>query len=515
MKLRTRLDVFTAALLSALGATQVVACGGSALLSGGDAAGSGAGRANVGGANVGGASVGGASAAGDGQSGAASAGAPVNVGGGAATNKFPCTDPQALSHGFEQCDGFKHRQKQETCISLVPRPDAVPNPDIGECKFDADCKERPYGWCDSGGQISTTYCSYGCVIDEDCGKNQLCECGEPVGRCVQADCTSDADCQSGFLCKRYDMSSGCDHTVYSCQSPADSCGRDADCGDGTCRLGADKQRFECHTDRCYIGRPFLVEGAQRVAPMTARADWSEFALLPKFAKLDAALAARLAEEWTSVGLMEHASIAAFARFTLQLLSLGAPASLIERATNAMLDETKHAQACFAVASGYAGAPLGPGRLAVERSLDESSLEEIVLNTIREGCVGETVAAIEAHEAAENASDPALRELLLMISADETRHAQLAYQFVKWALVLGGPQLERVVRHEFTRFGAEMPLVRGAATDTDGDLLRHGIVPPAMRQAIRRQAIAQVILPCSRELFARQRQTGPRLTSESV
>jgi len=430
---------------------------------------------------------------------------------GAGANKYPCTNPQDLGNGFIQCDGFKHRQEPGMCASLVPRPEEVPDHSpgmISQCKFDADCTEHPYGWCTNISQGNESFCRYGCVKDSDCADNLLCECGEPVGRCVRADCKSDADCQADFLCKAYDSSGGCDLTHYTCQSAADTCGSDLDCAGPTeqCRFDEMASRFRCIPESCAIGRPFLVEGVPRIAPAATRTDWKELALLPKLAEVDATLSAHLAEQWTQVALMEHASIAAFARFTLQLMSLGAPASLIERATAAMVDETKHARACFAVASGYANAPLGPGRLAVERSLGESSLLEIVLNTIREGCVGETVAAIEAREAAEHACDPALRELLLLISEDETRHAELAYRFVKWALAQGGPALARAVRQEFAELAAETPPARSALTDLDDALLRHGIVPGVMRQAIRARAFAEVILPCSHALFTTEART---------
>ena len=197
--------------------------------------------------------------------------------------------------------------------------------------------------------------------------------------------------------------------------------------------------------------------------------------------------------------MEHASIAAFARFSLQLLCLGAPPDLVELTTAAMADETKHARACFAVASEYAGMPVGPGRLAVERSLDEMSLEQIVLNTIREGCVGETVAAIEAREAAEHTADPALRALLLVISNDETRHAEHPFRFVKWALTQGDATLEHAVRREFQALST----VTLSATELDpwqAKYLEHGVVSEPMRQAIRARAMREVILPCSSALY---------------
>jgi len=201
--------------------------------------------------------------------------------------------------------------------------------------------------------------------------------------------------------------------------------------------------------------------------------------------------------------MEHASIAAFARFALQLMSLGAPPELIERATSAMADETKHAKACFAVASAYAGEPVGPGVLAVERSLDEMSFVEIVVNTIREGCVGETVAAVEACEAAEHASDPTVRALLRTISEDEMRHAELAYEFVKWALATGDAAVRAAVEHEFAALARDSEASPESLDEQERELLACGVLPAPLRSAVRAAAISDVILPCARALFVRE------------
>jgi hypothetical protein len=142
-----------------------------------------------------------------------------------------------------------------------------------------------------------------------------------------------------------------------------------------------------------------------------------------------------------------------------------------------------------------------------------SLQDIVLLTIHEGCIGETVAAIEAREAAEHAQDPALRALLLTISEDETRHAELAFCFVQWALAQGDALLDRAVRREFAQLAAEVPHEAAPALH-DAALLDHGLVPEAMRQAIRARAIAEVVLPCSRALYAARR-AGPRATARHV
>jgi hypothetical protein len=131
--------------------------------------------------------------------------------------------------------------------------------------------------------------------------------------------------------------------------------------------------------------------------------------------------------------MEHASIAAFARFSLQLLSLGAPAELVEACTQALADETVHTKLCFGIASAYAGRSIGPGPLDVSGSLGVTSLTDVVDLVIAEGCFGETSAALEALEAAEEAPDPVIAAAYAQIARDEQRHAELAFRFVRWAL----------------------------------------------------------------------------------
>lgn len=103
--------------------------------------------------------------------------------------------------------------------------------------------------------------------------------------------------------------------------------------------------------------------------------------------------------------MEHASVAAFARFTLELLALGAPASLVDAASSAMADEVRHARSCFGLATYYSGAVVGPGPLPVGGALTDVELLHTVELAVLEGCIGETSAALEAAWAADAATEP--------------------------------------------------------------------------------------------------------------
>jgi hypothetical protein len=101
--------------------------------------------------------------------------------------------------------------------------------------------------------------------------------------------------------------------------------------------------------------------------------------------------------------MEHASIAANARFALELLSLGAPPELVEETYQAMADETVHARDACALASAYAGHAVGPGALDISQALAAGSPIDIVRTAILEGCIGETDAELGSNPSAPDSS----------------------------------------------------------------------------------------------------------------
>lgn len=520
--LRANARVLGGALFSALGLLPL-ACGGAFQGQdepGGGSGGSGsggsgtgtAGRPSAGSSNGGKSSSGGStSSAGHAQGGGAHAGTSnggatqggTTQGGatsGGAGNEFPCNAPSEVSPGYESCDnGTVHRPEIEDCPSQLPRLASmkIAPPVEGSCTADTDCADMPHGYCTTGGQLPGTFCAYGCVKDSECGDGNICMCGEPVGHCVSASCTSDRDCGAGLRCQSYDQSQGCGILSFACQSPADTCGGDADCAGGYC--DGSSGTFMCVTGGCAIGRPFLVDGLERVAPLARRSDWAETLAELEVIGLTSEQRKRVARAWARIGQMEHASVAAFARFALQLLQLGAPPELVQLSTQAMADETRHARLAFGLASSYAGEAWGPAALDIERSLDVGSLTEIARLVVREGCIGETCAALEAREAALHAASPQLAELLGGVADDESRHAELAWRFVSWALERSPHEVGAMLEQELAR--AE-PIEPGDPSADSSALLAHGIVDETRRAALRNAALEQVVRPCGAALLAR-------------
>jgi hypothetical protein len=442
--------------------------------------------------------------------------------------KFLCNAPvplvQGADTGFDVCDtGFVHRSSVHACPSALPRSTAcgglrvdagVDAGNVG-CSADTDCTAHPDGMCSASDPLvgvpgAGCSCYYGCQSDSDCGAGKICLCGSPVGVCVSSSCSTDADCGAGSLCTMSTATGTCPSGVpFACQTPQDTCGGDQDCMGEAGRSKACGYVGAVHqcVDECIFGRPFLVHGAAQVAGVAPRRDWKAVTRTPDLAGLSAPQREAVGVAWTRMAGMEHASIAAFARFALQLLSIGAPASLIEQTNDAMRDETEHAKMCFALASAYLGRDVGPGALRVGDALAELSPEAILTTTIVEGCIGETVAAVEAAEALEHARDPEVRRVLSKIAEDEKRHAELAWRFVQWAMSRDATLRATAVSALTSSLATGVAAVAVPRSDRGMDLLAFGVVPDSLREEIRARVVREIIAPCAKALLEAPAEDG--------
>jgi hypothetical protein len=414
----------------------------------------------------------------------------------------PVTDSR-WSGGFVQCaEGYVHRVSAGEC-PLPARPPACDpsRMQLVQCGKDADCTNGRNGVCSAvtTGLQQQCLCAYGCTRDADCPTNQVCSCqstdGVFAGLCVPAAiCKTDAECAPGQC--RLNRES-CGGFVMQCVMPPterDSCTNDRDCGQGYMCAVLPNGRA-CTAAGCGgIGRPFLVDGSPRLAPPVGRTDWAAHELASVSNDHDADLRARLAAAWTELGRMEHASIAAFARFTLELLAFGAPPALVEQAQAAMADETRHAKICFALASAYAGRAIGPGPLEMTGVNLATDLASSALTAFIEGCIGETVAAAEANEAAAHATDPTIAAVLAGIADDEARHAALAWRFIAWALASFAPGAKARML-EVLSSAAERALESPSPGAHAVELPTLGFLTAARRAELRSEVLLQVVRPC--------------------
>ncbi len=300
----------------------------------------------------------------------------------------------------------------------------------------------------------------------------------------------------GVLClpKGADACAPCDEACFSSPAAQAFAEELVPCGDADLRpvSGPTEQDGQC----CYMvvsgccivpGRPLVVVGRAHVAEPAPRDAWQ--AALPWIAPtLPAPTRDAAAARWTRAALAEHASIAAFARFTLQLMALGAPPELLLAAHAALADEVEHARVSFAIAAALAGGPVGAGPLpAALGDLSQSHLA-FVVDTFREGCIGESIAAAIAGLAAARCDDPTLRAILERIAEDELRHAALAWRAVRWALAQ--PGAERMCTAL-----ADLPDPTFAATDDLDELPALGLLSSREETLLAANLWREVLAPC--------------------
>lgn len=185
----------------------------------------------------------------------------------------------------------------------------------------------------------------------------------------------------------------------------------------------------CWTRHIVIGRPLRVRSVPRFAAAVSRSDWAN-GPTPD-AITDDVLRTRRADEWTRVGLGEHAAVAAFAKLVLDLVAHGAPPHLIRRSLEAAIDEVRHAERAFAVASAYADRPVGPGTLS---DGSETPMDTLLEETWTDGVVGERESARVLRSQAAICCDPSVAAVLTEAADDEDGHATLAEDIVAWASV---------------------------------------------------------------------------------
>ncbi|MDX2054693.1 MAG: ferritin-like domain-containing protein [Polyangiaceae bacterium] len=458
--------------------------------------------------------------------------------------------------GYVRCgEGYTHRTRQGSCPSIYPRSGSQLPPDATggagaaggggamgtggngagglatggsggsrfACSEDADCTASPIGYCQYsparedgplGGAPSSSTCNYGCATDADCDVGSICECGIDMGRCVPSTCRTDADCADGSLCaggiENGGDPTGCSfetrYQPFSCQLPGDECFTNAQCPWGESCIHGEVNRTCVRLPLC--GRPFCVDSAHRQASPTESASWlSSPIFVSSLDELDAGTRREIAAHYTEIALMEHASVAAFARFSLHLMSMGAPAWLLSETQRAMGDEIEHAKACFALASSYAESNVGPSRLRLEGAFEDAGELDIIVTAVKEACFGETVAAIEAAEAASVATVPAVRELLSRISDDETRHAELGWRFLAWALEHVGASRRaeltaslRVLLHSEVAEANQQGRAESGEHARTAILGAHGILSAASRGELRRAVLKDVVAPVLNSLL---------------
>lgn len=252
---------------------------------------------------------------------------------------------------------------------------------------------------------------------------------------------------------------------------------------------------------CICGRPWIVAGVARRAQLiesnkteTSQVVWS-----------DTLHHDLLAEAWRLDAQDEHASIASFSQFSLELLAFAAPMEFLHEAIRAAADEVHHAEACLDLAQQLDAREFRPGPLAADDVQPARTLAEAVALAVHGGCVGETLAAVVAATAGKHATEQAFAAVQQRIANDEMRHAELAWRFVRWAWDVGGDDVRDATALAFAQALATEPAPAARHTLLIGVPIevqhRYGRLPSREFVDLARGVMRQVVAPCARDLMA--------------
>jgi hypothetical protein len=171
---------------------------------------------------------------------------------------------------------------------------------------------------------------------------------------------------------------------------------------------------------------------------------------------------------------------------------GAPTELIGDVHRAALDETRHAEACLALARRF-GADASLAEFPFHEAIDVTlPLDALAVAAVCEGCIAETLGVVVAREAMNATDDAEVRAALARIVADESRHAALSYRIAAFALGRGGSAVRAAL---VARLRAPWPSIA-----TRELALRAGVEPSLLVLAAKRGQ-ADVIEPALNALLA--------------
>jgi len=216
-----------------------------------------------------------------------------------------------------------------------------------------------------------------------------------------------------------------------------------------------------------VGRPFLDDEGQIIqaeAEIVPTSDWAIDDIAEKVQSeevIQREVPPSYAADWTNRALGEHASIASFAAFTIALMTNNAPASLIEDALLAALDELRHARTSFDMASLLSKQVIAPTELPSTTHNFEHDLESLALAAAREGCIDETISALLAAAEVQQLSNEdsnslpfSWKEKVEIIATEEAKHSALAWRTIHWACSKDSDVCMKVMRFLYDQQGLE-------------------------------------------------------------
>ncbi|MDX2086869.1 MAG: hypothetical protein SFX73_03415 [Kofleriaceae bacterium] len=202
---------------------------------------------------------------------------------------------------------------------------------------------------------------------------------------------------------------------------------------------------------------------------------------------ESATDADIARAYVRDARTEYASIYAFERMAAELAAVGAPDALVRAARQAADEEARHTRLC----AELAGIPFSLLPLADHHASPRwtrpstAALVTLAREAWLDGCLGEGIAARQAHDAAARAS-ALYRDAQHTIADDEQRHAELAWAVLEWAWRQRDPRVRDAIA-DAVQCDPELPESAPIGGDPDRLAARGRLSPERAHTATQRAA----------------------------
>ena len=235
------------------------------------------------------------------------------------------------------------------------------------------------------------------------------------------------------------------------------------------------------------GRPLICDGIAQVATIEIGSDWIE-GPSPESFHLTIEQRQVLATFWLRTAQFEHASVASFHQFGLDLMRFGASPDLLMRTSKATMDEIAHAKAAFAITEGFLGHPFSPSEFQMKLQ-PAKSFAEFAVSVAMEGAINETLAVVLATLQHDKCEDHAIKKFLTEIIKEEAEHAELAWDTLRWLIDVGGEEvvdaLWEIIQRDFIPDVTSFPVI---------GIPSHGVPSQTMAFSVLQNTYRHVVIP---------------------
>ncbi|HZY05907.1 MAG TPA: ferritin-like domain-containing protein [Anaeromyxobacteraceae bacterium] len=201
--------------------------------------------------------------------------------------------------------------------------------------------------------------------------------------------------------------------------------------------------------------------------------------------------------WRFRWKVELEAAARFARLADRLEQLEVPASLVELARRASLDERRHAALCARMAARYGDVPEEPGPSEPGEIAPGhlTQRERVLYEVVAACCVTETESMGVLAELLGRARDAELRRVLHELATDEVRHSRLGWALLAAEHARGGTAFLGPLVPAMLEGCIDAGLFRPAEAELEDHALpEHGVLPHALKREVFTRTLEEVVLP---------------------